>query len=142
MTEEQTQKIDRKVIAREFRVDLDEQIQDMETKGWTLETDVEVEPYRPNPSSPPWPTVLMTRPIDHPNVLPELRQANHDLRNQVGELTQTKTALLHSYHALARVIAGPTFTDRGGMLRIQDEEAFQAAKELVEDNRERFGPKG
>lgn len=142
MTEEQTQKIDRKVIAREFRVDLDEQIQDMETKGWTLETDVEIEPYRPNPSSPPWPTVLMTRPIDHPNVLPEFRQANHDLRNQVGALTHELRDLRNLYHQIARALLSPTFTDRGGMLRIQDEDAFRTAQGLVEENRERFGPKG
>lgn len=128
MTEENTPKVDRRIIAREFRPDLDEQVQDMETKGWELEEDAEIEPYRPNPSSPPWPTVLMTRPVDHPNVLPELRQANHELRNQVGALTREFRDLRNLYQVVAEAMLGPTFRNAQGLV-------------AADENRDRFGPK-
>ncbi len=133
-------KLDRRVIAREFRQDLDEQVQDMETKGWEVQEDAEVNPFRPNPSSPPWPTVLMTRPIDHPQAIEDLRLANHELRNQVGEMTKEFGQLRQAYRTLAGVLEGPTFTDRGGMVRIQDEDNFRQAIELINELRDRYGP--
>lgn len=80
-------RIDRRIVARKERQDLDEQVRIMEEKGWKVLEDAEVNPHRPNPSEPPWPTVLMTRPVLHPEHFRELLEELNRVRQENGRIT-------------------------------------------------------
>jgi hypothetical protein len=136
-------KTDNRIIAREEKADLDEEVRFLETKGWEMDTEAEPNPYQPNPSCPPWPTVLMTRPTDHPEAIKDLRAEVIKLRNHNGSMTGRFNALLKIYRVLARLIENAAgFTNRGGKFQPQiAEDLWNKAKKLIEDNREHFGPR-
>jgi len=142
---------DKRILAREHRVDLDEEVQTLELEGWEVDQDVEPNPYRPNPSCPPWPTIQMSRPVDHPNAAKDWRERAIKLQNTIGEIQANLGELLADYQVLARFLDQDTFVNRGGGVevrgsRISDEdtggtERYTEVRAIIQANRKRWGPK-
>jgi hypothetical protein len=93
-------KIDRRVISRRKESELDDAVRELEKVGWEVLEGVEATPFQPNPSDPPWPTVIMTRPVDHQNAHIERLGDLVKARNQLGELTVHHAELTAVYRIL------------------------------------------
>ena len=152
MTDQNTdEKRDKRLVAREHRHELDEVVTILEFQGWTVDQDVEPNPYRPNPSCPPWPTIQMSRPVEHPQAAEDWRERAIKLQNTIGEIQENLAELLADYLVLARFLDLDTFVNRGGGVeirgsRISEEDTggtdrYAEVRQVIQANRKRWGPK-